>query len=212
MENITFTYEIRNNGPSHVKELNIGIMIPISYILEPRYEHNVVKFESVVVKGFYSNKALDVTWTRDNKILLKDAYETSSMRVVDNMNGFHFDSSKTGFDYEFNSGVDSNQGQAIMNHRKRRSLFEEDFEDMPYRHYNAYTNSIEEYEASVRSLPNEDDHTLRNLPKNNTVYMNCLDLAENDCIEAQFEIQNFKPGNTPVEVSISFSLDLERVG
>lgn len=187
-------------------------MIPISYILEPHYEHNIVNFESISVKGTYTNKALDVTWTRDNKILVQDTYETSSIRVVENMNGFHFDSSKTGFDYEFNVGSNSNPQQAVMNHRKRRSAFEDDFEDMPYRHFNAYTNSIEEYEASVRLLPNEDDQILKNLPKNRTVYLNCLDPSENECVEAQFTIHNFKSGNTPVEISISFSMDLDRVG
>lgn len=211
LENITYNFEIRNNGPSLVKELNVGIMIPISYILEPRFEVNIVKYDEITIKGTYTNKALDFTWTKDNEILVRD-HESSSPRVVENMNS-DFDTSKLGFDYDLNKEGDTINHQPTANHRKRRSFFtDSDAQDTIFRKFNAYTNSLEEYEASVRTIPNQDDQILKNLPGNRTVYLNCQDPIANECVEVLFTVHNFKPGNTPIQITVNFPMDLRRVG
>ncbi len=213
IENVTYNFEIRNNGPSSVKELIVGIMIPISYILEPRFEVKIVNVEDMAIRGTYTNKALDITLMKDNKILVQ-GQEASTPRILDNMNSNDFDSSKLGFDYDINAPKDGDaiNINPISQHRRRRSFFDDsNIEDSIFRKFNAYTNSLEEYEASVRTLPNQNDQVLRNLPGNRTIFLNCLDPIANECVEAQFTVYNFKPGNTPIQVTVDFSMDLRRV-
>lgn len=213
VENIQYSYKIYNNGPSTIKELNVAIQIPTIYIPKPNYHVPIVDFNQISVRGFYINKNFDVTWSKDNKIL-QQAMEESTVPivVVDNMN-MNFDSSKLGFDYDFNR-PEADQELSHNHHRRRRSLWQNDGEDENiFRVYNQYTGSVDEYHSSYRVSSDKEDQTLKNLPKNRTIYFDCSTSEEMDeCIEAQFTIHNFRPGSEPISINMNFSIDLAKVG
>lgn len=214
MENIQYSYKIFNNGPSTIKELIVAIQIPTVYIPKPNYHVPIVDFNGISVKGFYINKVYEVTWSKDNKILMQSFEEdqTDVPMIAENMNT-HFDSSKLGFDYDFNSARQDDQQLSHSNHRRRRSVWQDDEENNIFRVYNQYTGSVDEYHSAYTVANNKEDHTLKNLPKNRTIYFDCSQSEEMDeCIEAQFTIHNFRPGSEPLSINLNFSMDLSKVG
>lgn len=134
--------------------------------------------------------------------------EGPNVIVVDNMNT-NFDSSKLGFDYDFNSGHQA--GEQQLSHRRRRSIWQDE-NDNVYRVYNQYTGGIDEYQAAYRVATDKQDQTLKNLPKNRTIFFDCSTSEENDeCVEAQFTIHNFRPGSEPISINLNLSLDLSKI-
>lgn len=169
-------------------------------------------FNLIEVRGFYVNKIYEVTWSKENKIL-QQAREESTI-VIDNMNNMNFDSSKLGFDYDANSNRHDDQELAHGNHRRRRSLWQNSgYDENIFRVYNQYTGSIDEYHSSYRVSVDKEDQTLKNLPKNRTIYFDCSTSEETDeCIEALFTIHNFRPGSEAISINLNFSIDLSKVG
>lgn len=215
MENVHYTYKIFNNGPSTIKELNVAIQIPMVYIPKPNYHVPIVDFNQIGIKGFYVNKLYEVTWSRDNKVVLQSIDgSTENMIAVDNMNMHSdFDTSKLGYDYEFNSGRQEDPQLGHSNHRRRRSLRDNDEDENIFRVYNQFTGSIDEYHSSYSIATDKEDQTLKNLPRNRTIYFDCSTSELTDeCIEAQFTIHNFRPGSEPISINLNFSIDLSRVG
>lgn len=211
LENLQYSYKIYNNGPSTIKELIVGIQIPTIYIPTPNYHVPIVDFNQIGIKGFYINKVYDVTWSKDNKVVVQSVEgSTEPIIALDNMNT-NFDSSKLGFDYDFNS---NKQEDSIgnSNHRRRRSLWQENDENI-FRVYNHYTGAIDEYHSAYRVASDKEDQTLKNLPKNRTIYFDCSTSEDtNECIEAQFTIHNFRPGSEPISINLNFSIDLSKIG
>lgn len=213
MENVQYGYKIYNNGPSTIKELNIAIQIPTIYNPQPNYHVPIVDFNQIGIRGFYVNRLYEVTWSRNNEIVLQtsEGSSTESPVALDNMNK-NFDSSKLGFDYDFNSARNDQNTLTQSNHRRRRSLWQDD-DDNIYRVYNQYTGSVDEYHSSYRISVDKEDQTLKNLPKNRTIHFDCTSAEENvECIEAQFTIHNFRPGSEPISINLNFSIDLFKIG
>lgn len=209
VENVQYSYKIFNNGPSTIKELIIAIQIPTIYIPKPNYHVPIVDFNLINVEGFYINKVYEVTWSKDNKIIMQTIEEGPNVIVVDNMNT-NFDSSKLGFDYDFNSGHQA--GEQQLSNRRRRSVWQDE-DDNIYRVYNQYTGGIDEYQSAYRVATDKQDQTLKNLPKNRTIFFDCSTSEENDeCVEAQFTIHNFRPGSEPISINLNLSLDLSKIG
>lgn len=79
--------------------------------------------------------------------------------------------------------------------------YDTEFKDFDHKH-------TESFEMRV----NKEDSTLKNLPKNRTIYQDCTPKDMDECIEAQFTIRNFRPGDDPVALTLNFSLDLKNLG
>lgn len=213
VENIQYNYKIYNNGPSTIKELIVAIQVPITYIPQPNFHVPIVDFNQIGIQGFYINKVYEVTWSKDNKILTQSLEEISGENPTapDNMNT-NFDATKLGFDYEFNSGRQDDQQLGQPSHRRRRSIWEDEGDNV-FRVYNQYTGSIDEYHSSYKINADKEDQTLKNLPKNRTIHFDCSTAEETDeCVEAQFTIHNFRPGSEPISINLNFSIDLSKIG
>lgn len=208
LENVHYNYKIFNNGPSTIKELLISIQIPTIYMPTPNYNIQIVDFNQIEIEGFYINKNYEVTWSKDNRIVMQSMEDDTTLYPIalDNMN-LNFDSAKLGYDYDFNAPK-SDDSLAQLTHRKRRNAWQSDDETI-YRVYNKYTGSIDEYHSSYRVTSDKEDQTLKNLPKNRTIYFDCSQSEEMDeCAEAQFTIHNFRPGSEPVSINLNFTIDL----
>lgn len=211
VENLHYNYKIYNNGPSTIKELFVTIQVPTTYIPKPNYHVPIVDFNQIDMRAFYINKVYDVSWSKDNQILTQalESESTQSPIALDNMN-HNFDSSKLGYDYEFNRPAED-QELNQMSHRRRRSIWQDD-DDKVFRVYNQYTGGIDEYHSSYRVAADKEDQTLKNLPKNRTIYFDCTNSEEMECVDAQLIIHNFRPGSEPISISLNFSLDLAKIG
>lgn len=83
-----------------------------------------------------------------------------------------------------------------------------------YRNYNKYTQTVQEYEAISRRRFDlfKDDSILSNLPVNRTILFDCNDAEAGLCVQARFSVNNFRTGNTPIFITLNFTVDLYRVG
>lgn len=83
-----------------------------------------------------------------------------------------------------------------------------------YRNYNKYTQTILEYQAVSRRRIDlfKEDSILSNLPVNRTILFDCYDAEAGHCIRARFSVNNFRTGNTPIYITLNFTVDLSRVG
>jgi hypothetical protein len=82
VENVQYSYKIYNNGPSNIKELAVAIQIPTIYIPRPNFNVPIVDFEQIGVRGFYINKLYEVTWSKDNKILVQSTMGSKGTKYV----------------------------------------------------------------------------------------------------------------------------------
>lgn len=212
VENIQYSYKIYNNGPSTIKEFVFAIQIPTIYIPRPNYQVPIVDFNQIEIKGFYINKLYDVTWSRDNKVLVQaEQVSTEAITALNNMNT-HFDPSIYAIDYDSNSARHEEEAAlGHSNHRRRRSLWQQD-DDNIFRVYNKYTGVVDEYHPAYRVESDKEDQILKNLPKNRTIHFDCSSSEEtSECVEAQFTVHNFRPGTEPISINLNFSIDLLKI-
>lgn len=209
-ENLQYKYKIFNNGPSTVKELTVSIFVPIVYLPFPNYYIPILNNSDLGIMGFYVNKVLDykikqtdnlITFTGDGNVFIPSHLSAD------------FDSSKMGFDFEMNA--DRNEdfdtiGQS-NNRRRRMSLGRED-DSATNRIYNRFTRSVmEEQLASFRAPIDKEDATLTNLPRNRTIFLDCVE-ENSGCLEIEFTVHNFRPGSLPLSIYLNFSMDLTKMG
>lgn len=225
MENLTHTFEIRNNGPSNIKSLDVLISVPMSFINPWSLEREtLIDFNTVSMKSVYNNQPLAVEWTQNNVILITDAVETTTTQqpliARDNFNGMQFDASKIGLEYDLNS---NDNGNADSARRRRRSI---QF-DTSTKRYSPYTQRIleaHEFDDTTNILDNfslgrlqrdvgaNKDAAINNLPVNRTMFFNCENPFEEYCFQARITVSNFKAGNVPIMISLNFSIDLNKIG
>lgn len=162
--------------------------------------------------GFYINKVLDY----------KIKHTDNLITFLDNGNVFipnglsqDTDFSKMGMDYDMN--VD--RGESIdtigqSNNRKRRlsGSIHDDESTNNVRMYNRFTRQVmEEQLASFRAPIDREDATLLNLPRNRTIFLDCIE-ENSGCLEIEFTVHNFRPGSEPLSIYLNFSMDLTKMG
>lgn len=213
LENLQFKYKIYNNGPSTIKELRLAIQIPLTYMPRPNYHIELVKFDYIEIAAEYRGKAYEAAWMRDHQSVNQNREnETEGGLVVQSSSKDEFDSSKMGFDYEMNADKTEDYNTlGHSNHRRRRSIWQENSDDNVLRVFNQYSGKVEEYSASYRVSTDKEDLTLMNLPKNRTIFFDCSAADGSDeCVEAVFNVHNFRPGSDAININMNFSLDLTK--
>lgn len=208
MENLQYKYKIFNNGPSTIKELTVSLFVPIIYLPFPNYYIPIVNISDLSIMGFYINKVLG--YKMKETVNLISFSNDGTVFIPANLN-HEFDASKMGFDYELNVDRSENFdtiGQS--NNRKRRmSLHDESANN---RMYNRFTRQVmEEQLASFRAPIEKEDATLLNLPRNRTIFLDCIE-EYSGCLEIEFTVHNFRPGSEPLAIHLNFSMDLSKMG
>lgn len=213
VKDISHSLEIRNNGPSTIKNMNLHLWIPISYSF-PYADQTIDlldKFEDLSIKARYNSRDLEVSLTQNNNILIQSAQTTPGSVIVDNMMGMGFDSSKAGLDHEFNNGGSSdNAEEELFNNQQFRRRKRHIVEDQNYRKYNYYTQKVQEYHR-ISKRSTVTDPILSNLPINRTILINCRDDQMGLCVKATMQIQDFKAGSEPIRVKIDFKVDFKQI-
>lgn len=215
VKNLTHSLEIRNNGPSTIKNMYLHLWIPIAYSF-PYTDRTIDlmdKFQDLSIKARYNNRDLEVSLTQNNNIIIQSVQTTPSdgNLIVDNMIGMGFDSSKSGLDHEFNNGgsPDVNE-EDLFNNQQFRRRRRNAVENQKYRKYNYYTQKVQEYHRrSKRSTVT--DSIFSNLPINRTILINCRDDVLGLCVKATMQIQDFKAGSEPIKVKIDMRVDFKKI-
>lgn len=162
--------------------------------------------------GFHINKVLDYKIKQtDNLITFLDngnVFVPSGLRQ-------DFDSSKMGLDYDMNVDRSENVDTIGQSNNRRRRLSESsmhDDETNNVRMYNRFTRQVmEEQLASFRAPIDREDATLLNLPRNRTIFLDCIE-ENSGCLEIEFTVHNFRPGSEPLSIYLNFSMDLTKMG
>ncbi|KAG4071617.1 hypothetical protein HA402_011771 [Bradysia odoriphaga] len=218
-ESITHIFEIRNNGPSNLQQIELFLSVPVALIdkwtLEPVY---IIGVNNITVKSTYNNQKVDVDWLEHNlpsQNLVDNSLSTNFFLPVavpsDNMNGNNYDTSKVGMEYDLSGGM-SSPDQLLQEEYRRRRRRNANLK--PNRFYNRYTQSVmEEYQydaksRSRRSMSFKDDNLLTGISLNRATIFDCYDDSEAICVDAKLVVSNFVSGNKPVQLNIKFDLDL----
>lgn len=185
----------------------------------------LVDISSISIASMYNNQKLSVEWSQNNTIMILDAIESTTSSTVnvpiEDYNGMQFDASKIGLEYDF-SGGSPNSGDGL-GERKRRSA---ELSNVRGAHYNPYlmkvvqANQMDDeiaWDAATpyrnkRDLFNTNDPLLTNLPFNRTIYFDCQNAEQEQCLQAKFTVLNFKTGNAPILISLNFTIDLNKIG
>lgn len=206
-------FQIRNNGPSNVKSLDVIISLPISYVnLITLERENIIDTSSVSIKSMYNDQQFNVEWVQNNTILVLDAIESTSTTIstasVADYNGMQFDASKIGLEYDLSGGNQNNDN--IFEERRRRSAeFNGNTLFSPYLQKIIQTDQT--FDRYRRDIFNTNDHLLSYLPKNRTIFFDCTDTEEEFCLQGKFTVSNFKKDNTPILVMLNFTVDMSKI-
>lgn len=76
-ENIEYNYEIYNNGPSVVKELQINFRIPTAFIISKSDQIPIIDFDKVRLKGTYIRKVFN--WDEGYKEKIEKPHENNDI-------------------------------------------------------------------------------------------------------------------------------------
>lgn len=227
-ENLTHIFEIRNNGPSNIKSLDILVSLPVSHINPWTLERErLIDIESVSIKSMYSGQTFDVEWTQNNTILILDAIESSTASLnipVEDYNGMQFDASKIGLEYDFSGGQSSSDASVgdFVGDRRRRAV-----EKMRNAYFNPYSQRVIEMDQMASSIAwdridsvdnrhkrdifSTNDRILANLPPNRTIYFDCKNAEQELCLQGKFTVPNIKADDLPILITLNFTIDLKKV-
>lgn len=213
-----YIFQIRNNGPSNVKSLEIRVSLPIFYVNPVTLKReNFIDTNSISMECTYNSQKYDVEWTQNNTILILDAIESttsaSSIIPIENYNGMQFDASKMGLESDLNGG--NPNVEELSGIRKRRSA---PIGDEVY--YNRYLQKVvntNKYQYSFpgrykRDIFSSKDHVLANLPINRTTYFDCQDPAQDQCLQGKFIVQNLRVTDAVIAITLNFTIDMDNVG
>lgn len=205
------------------------ISVPISYLSPWSLERvQLIDPSSISIKSMYKNEQFSVEWTQNNTILILDAVESTTPLLnapIADYNGMQFDTSRIGLEYDLNgnNGEESNTNPGDRRRRRRSAYFESDSSDA---YFNVYTqNIVEPDEINTfawndgttfdrrlkRDIFTTDDKILANLPANRTIYFDCQNEEQEMCLVGKFTVSDFVMDNSPIMVTLNFSINLNRL-
>lgn len=190
-----------------MKSLDILISLPITHINPTTLNREtLIDIGSVSIKSVHSGQNYDVEWMSNGTILILDAIESPSFNTPAELNSV----SKMELNME----------------RKRRSI-----ESGHKNRYNHYLQKIIETDKSTSMdaspfnwndmslMVNQDDENifdvndriLADLPANRTIHFNCSGSELEFCLQGRFSVANFKANDSPILISLNFTIDLKNV-
>lgn len=177
--------------------------MPISLINPWTLEREkLIDTSSVSIKNIYNGQQFDVEWSQNNTILDLNADDS-------------LQSAQT--DLKYIGGTSSINEESSMESRNRRSL-----ENTQNSYFNPYlqkvieTNQSGSYDALTSDRFDGDsfsvnDRILSYLPANRTIHFNCRDFNQEYCLMGKIGLSNFKASNSPVFVTLNFTIDMTKM-
>lgn len=220
--------QIRNNGPSNIRSLDVLVSLPVSHVNPWTLQREtLIDISSISIKSMYNGQSYNVEWTQNNTILILDAIESTTSTAntpVEDYNGMQFDASKMGLDFDLSGGQPTNE-EALNDStgdRRRRSV-----ENVHNTYFNPYLQRVmqsDEMGSSIawnnmdllggrqkRDIFSTNERILSNLPHNRTIYFDCKNAEQELCLQAKFTVENIKANDLPILITLNFTVDLKKV-
>lgn len=195
--------QIRNNGPSNIKSVDILVSLPISLINPLTLEREkLIDTSSVSIKSIYNGQQFDVEWSQNKTIL--ELHAGDSLQTIQT-------------DLKYPEGTLSINEESSLELRNRRSL-----ENTQNSYFNPYlqkvieTNQSGSFDALTSDRFEEDsfsvnDRILSYLPPNRTIHFNCEGFKKH-CLMGKIRVSNFKASNSPILITLNFTIDMTKMG
>lgn len=176
-------------------------------------KETLVHMNSVSIKGAHNQQSA-VEWMYNGTILVLDAVElppsSSTLNVPAELNSdLQFDVPKSKLTME----------------RKRRFI-----DKVNKNHYHPYLQKVirtDEF-SSMKPIASDwndmttmakfdddswdvNDQVLADLPANRTIHLNCSGNEQEICLHGRFSIANFKARDSPILITLNFTIDLKNV-
>ncbi|XP_053681013.1 integrin alpha-PS3-like [Anopheles nili] len=210
--NITYEVQLHNNGPSTFRKLAFALDVPLVYHkLSSGLSFQLIDFNNILATAMYNYKTLEITWTKNDSILLPSLVEHDVILppTVD-VDGLHrlpndFNLLSAGFGAGENQPPASGYDHDTMTLRRRRGVSAQV--------YNRYTGQLSQHSRVRRDLTKETNGIVRTLPHNRTLFFSCTqEDALIECARLNIEVDIFRPTNVPIVITVTFQLDLDAVG
>lgn len=184
---MTYSFEIKNNGPSNIKLLAIEISLPISYINPATLEQEqFIKINSVSMLGTYNNEQYDVDWTKNNTSLNMNTIKSTA------------------------SGEKPNFEE--LSRRKRESMSMNDDVQYDQGVVEARSSQFSLHRRNKRDIFSFKDELLADLPVNRTTYFDSKNLKRDQCLIGRLIVTNFQLTDAVISIVLNFTIDMDAVG
>uniref|UniRef100_A0A1I8P8N4 Integrin alpha second immunoglobulin-like domain-containing protein n=1 Tax=Stomoxys calcitrans TaxID=35570 RepID=A0A1I8P8N4_STOCA len=204
-------YEIKSNGPSTVRAIQLVFDIPVAYTIPGTSKTiPIIDMSNITMHAKYDSQIKDVTFYQNNTQILMNAIEKMSSfssqftkKVMTESSSSHFKTMEVHQGGEFTVKEES-FGESVMastmsSGRRRREAA-------------ALTANKEQYAliANTKSYDLLSEDLKGTLPVNRTIVFNCNDPAMTLCVRAVIPLYDFKQ-NKPVTVTMKYHVDLQEV-
>lgn len=186
------------------------VSLPVSLINPSTLvRETLIDLNSVRIKSIYNGQQIDVKWSQNNS-------------AIDLHSGDSLQSSQNDSKYlpTTLSSNEENPVNGLLGDRNRRSI-----EYMQKAYFNPYLQKvIATNQSDITSLPytmnnfpferesfSVNDRILSYLPSNRTIHLNCTNSNEY-CLVGRFRVSNFKASNSPVLITLNFTIDMTKIG
>lgn len=184
--------------------MDILVSLPISLINPWTLEReNVIDTNSVVIKNIYNGQQFDVEWFQNQTAL--DLHTDVSLQSAQS-------------DLREAQLINEESGiKSLIGGRNRRSVENS--------YFNPYLQKV--VETNQSSISNDatpmndrlqldsfsvNDRILSNLPSNRTIHFNCNNSNQDFCLVGRFRVSNFKASNSPILITLNFTIDMAKMG
>lgn len=94
--NISHLINVRNDGPSTIKSLNIVLDIPTFHEADYEIARELIKVNKINARATYINNDLPLTWSQNDRILIQNPTERVMPAIPDELDALRFDNYKLG--------------------------------------------------------------------------------------------------------------------
>ncbi|XP_055380009.1 integrin alpha-PS3-like [Condylostylus longicornis] len=209
-------YEIRNNGPSIIKEATIKISVPLEYLIPKTTTFvTIISSENVTIKANYASYNLNPTYYEKGEVVNRKennygGNEASNMLylpVSDSLDANKYDHSKFGYDPEHHND-DFNVDNDVHNFAMRKRRFSEFKPEIEINETEIKMSRITE-----EKLSGKISHELvGTLPINKVIEFQCNDPNESECVDIVMKVNNFRISvDRGINIDLRFIVNLDEI-
>lgn len=185
-----FQFQIRNNGPSNIRSLDILISLPLFHINPVTSERqNIVDINSVSVKSSYNGQNYEIDWIQNGN----QPDESSIEGTIVNRDRRSLEDSRHIYFNPYlqrlieSDGVNSIEGSTTT------------------------WNNMLVNDQTEKDTFDFNKRLLSYLPSNRTTYFECKKSEPKFCLSGRLRVTNLKTSNAPLLITLNFTVDLNNV-
>ncbi|XP_055379862.1 integrin alpha-PS3-like, partial [Condylostylus longicornis] len=211
------TYEIKNHGPSNIREVDIVISIPISYVIsESSNRISIINPNNFTLSAKYISNNLQITYYQKDSILIRNPIEindnsVTASTIFTQQNQQQYEQHFSTVEY-LDTRTEKYEKKFTQTHRNENS--NELSHTILGRRRRAY--EMKATDADYAEISHKkysfNDQLLGTLPQNRSVVFNCTDNDATLCIKAIMRVNNLRASSDEsVKISLKYVVDLDEI-